>query len=73
MLKRKKRSNGEGALYKDKKTGKWKAQIIKGRDPKTGKYKRKTFTGKNKTDALKKLEKFKILTGGNYGKKKETF
>jgi integrase len=59
MVKRKKRSNGEGALYKDKRTGKWKAQIITGRDPKTGKYKRKTFTGKNKTDAIKKLEKFK--------------
>jgi hypothetical protein len=73
MIKRKKRSNGEGALYNDKRTGKWKAQVITGRDPKTGKYKRKTFIGKNKTDALRKLEKFKILIGGNHGKKKETF
>ncbi len=59
MPKKNKRSNGEGALYKDKRTKKWKAQIIIGRDLNTGKYKRKTFTGKNKTDALKKLEKFK--------------
>jgi len=51
---RMKRSNGEGSVFKDKKTGKWVAQVTY---YETGKRKRKTRSSKNRSDANSNLRK----------------
>ena len=53
MGKTKKRGNGEGTIYQQKK-GQWVSQVTIGTDPSTGKPKRRTFTGKTRAEVAKK-------------------
>jgi len=60
----KKKSNGEGSIYK-RNDGKWCAQLTIGVDPSTGKLKRKFFYGKTKKEVHEKMinVQSKLLTG----------
>lgn len=65
-MSRKKASNGEGSIFKDK-SGKWRASITVGRDPLTGKQKKRWFYGKSEKEVReKKLKALSQLQNGDY-------
>ena len=54
----KKKANGEGSIYKDKKYNRWRGSLSVGRDPK-GKLIRKQFYGKTKKEVLDKMNNYR--------------
>jgi integrase len=69
----KKRSNGEGSVYRRKEDGLWVGAITTGRDPKTGKLKRKTIYGRTKREVVDKLAKISTqLQEGRYAESNQT-
>lgn len=54
----KKKANGEGSIYKDKKNNRWRGSLSVGRDPK-GKLKRKQFYGSTKKEVLDKMNDYR--------------
>lgn len=63
---KKKASNGEGSIFKDK-NGKWRASITIGKDPLTGKQKKQWFYGKSEKEVHeKKLKALSQLQNGDY-------
>lgn len=51
------RAPGEGALYQDKRTGRWVGQADVGTNPATGKRRRVKVSGDSKSEAAKRLKK----------------
>ena len=69
----KKRSNGEGSVYRRKEDGLWVGAITTGRDPKTGKLKRKAIYGRTKREVVDKLAKISTqLQEGRYAESNQT-
>lgn len=63
---RRKASNGEGSIFKDK-NGKWRASITIGKDPITGRQKKQWFYGKSEKEVReKKLKALAQIQNGDY-------
>lgn len=63
---RKKASNGEGSIFKDK-NGKWRSCITIGKDPITGKQKKQWFYGSSEKEVKdKKLKALSQIQNGDY-------
>lgn len=56
----KKRANGEGTIYPDKRRGGWIAALIVGIDPKTGKYIRRQRSARTKAEAAEVLTALRL-------------